>query len=289
MAGALGAFQGQWGTNIPLLSRGLAADPDADDRHLLRLPAPVHLRAARRARPQGAETQRWRCAYPDKWVWDFWFAATSGDHHIFYLQAPRTLGARSCATTTRRSATQSRRPPHLADAARRAPPGPGGQLGRPRDLDRQRDRARRPLAHALHGDHRADEGLVQRDRPRESPTTSPLGQASRRTPCSRRTRAGTSCWTGALARAVLAGPMALPRPDDGHVPRLITARSLAERADGARRGRSCAVARPREWEVLLPLTEPEIRAGRAPQLVRIAGLPRRSRLVAGRGPLARAD
>src|SRR5215831_9606788 len=28
---------------------------------------------------------------PDKWVWDFWLARDGGDHHIFYLQAPRTL------------------------------------------------------------------------------------------------------------------------------------------------------------------------------------------------------
>ena len=46
MAGALGAFQGQWGTNIPLLSAGVAAHPRADDHHLLRLPAPVRLRPA---------------------------------------------------------------------------------------------------------------------------------------------------------------------------------------------------------------------------------------------------
>ncbi len=29
---------------------------------------------------------------PDKWVWDFWFAQQDGQHHIFYLQAPRALG-----------------------------------------------------------------------------------------------------------------------------------------------------------------------------------------------------
>ena len=27
-----------------------------------------------------------------KWVWDFWFARDGGDYHIFYLQAPRSLG-----------------------------------------------------------------------------------------------------------------------------------------------------------------------------------------------------
>lgn len=29
---------------------------------------------------------------PDKWVWDFWLAHDDQVHHIFYLQAPRSLG-----------------------------------------------------------------------------------------------------------------------------------------------------------------------------------------------------
>jgi beta-fructofuranosidase len=29
---------------------------------------------------------------PDKWVWDFWLAEDGGETHIFYLQAPRSLG-----------------------------------------------------------------------------------------------------------------------------------------------------------------------------------------------------
>ena len=28
----------------------------------------------------------------DKWVWDFWFAQDGADYHVFYLQAPRSLG-----------------------------------------------------------------------------------------------------------------------------------------------------------------------------------------------------
>ncbi len=28
----------------------------------------------------------------DKWVWDFWHASADGLHHLFYLQAPRSLG-----------------------------------------------------------------------------------------------------------------------------------------------------------------------------------------------------
>lgn len=29
---------------------------------------------------------------PDKWVWDFWLAREGSDYHIFYLQAPRSIG-----------------------------------------------------------------------------------------------------------------------------------------------------------------------------------------------------
>ncbi len=29
---------------------------------------------------------------PDKWLWDFWLAQDGPDYHIFYLQAPRSLG-----------------------------------------------------------------------------------------------------------------------------------------------------------------------------------------------------
>lgn len=31
-------------------------------------------------------------ALPDRWVWDFWLVEDEGVHHIFYLQAPRSLG-----------------------------------------------------------------------------------------------------------------------------------------------------------------------------------------------------
>jgi beta-fructofuranosidase len=28
----------------------------------------------------------------DRWIWDFWLARDGNDHHVFYLQAPRSLG-----------------------------------------------------------------------------------------------------------------------------------------------------------------------------------------------------
>ncbi len=32
---------------------------------------------------------------PNKWVWDFWIADTGSEFHVFYLQAPRSLGDQS--------------------------------------------------------------------------------------------------------------------------------------------------------------------------------------------------
>lgn len=31
-------------------------------------------------------------ALPDRWVWDFWLARRGADHHLFFLQAPKSLG-----------------------------------------------------------------------------------------------------------------------------------------------------------------------------------------------------
>ena len=46
MAGALGAFQGQYASDIPLLCRGIARHPPADAHRVPDLPAPVHRGAA---------------------------------------------------------------------------------------------------------------------------------------------------------------------------------------------------------------------------------------------------
>jgi beta-fructofuranosidase len=31
-------------------------------------------------------------AIPDRWVWDFWFARIGDEHHVFFLQAPHSVG-----------------------------------------------------------------------------------------------------------------------------------------------------------------------------------------------------
>jgi beta-fructofuranosidase len=30
--------------------------------------------------------------FADRWIWDFWLAQTETAYHIFFLQAPKTLG-----------------------------------------------------------------------------------------------------------------------------------------------------------------------------------------------------
>ena len=77
---------GRLGDRHPASLGRLAADPRADDHHLLRLPAPVHLRPAPGI-AQGLErggipptsavdghpgASRMTLRLPDKWVWDFW-------------------------------------------------------------------------------------------------------------------------------------------------------------------------------------------------------------------------
>ena len=54
-------------------------------------PQPAILPGLRRA-PDGRMPRPWRCGSPDHWLWDFWFARDGDDVHVFYLQAPRSLG-----------------------------------------------------------------------------------------------------------------------------------------------------------------------------------------------------
>jgi len=49
---------------------------------------------ARRAAPSSAfrASPDMALRLPDKWIWDFWIVRERGNHHVFYLQAPRMLG-----------------------------------------------------------------------------------------------------------------------------------------------------------------------------------------------------
>ena len=60
---------------------------------------------------------------------DFWFAVDGDDVHVFYLQAPRSLGdpeLRHHNATIGHAAPA--RPPALGRAGRRARPGPAGEF-----------------------------------------------------------------------------------------------------------------------------------------------------------------
>ena len=107
MAGALGAFQGQWGADIPLLSAGslLILTPTLD--RLPRLPAPLRLRPAAGI-AQGLSSEM-PLRLPDKWVWDFWLARDAQQPpRLLPAGSPFAPAVRSSATTTHRSATRSR-------------------------------------------------------------------------------------------------------------------------------------------------------------------------------------
>ena len=84
MAGALGAFQGQWGANIPLLSAGSLLILTPTLIVFLDLPAPLR-RGAAAGIPEGL-TGPVPLRLPDKWVWDFWLVR-DGE------RAPRLLPA----------------------------------------------------------------------------------------------------------------------------------------------------------------------------------------------------
>jgi beta-fructofuranosidase len=63
----------------------------------------------------------------DKWVWDFWLAQRLGEYHIFYLQAPRSLGderlRHRSATIGHAISTDLENWTVLPDALQPGPPG----------------------------------------------------------------------------------------------------------------------------------------------------------------------
>jgi beta-fructofuranosidase len=99
----------------------------------------------------------------DKWVWDFWLVDRDGEHHLFYLQAPRALGDATLrhhnATIGHAVSADHRHWRVLADAL-----GPG----RPGSWDDLATWTGSTIGHEGHwymlytGVNRAEHGLVQR-------------------------------------------------------------------------------------------------------------------------------
>jgi beta-fructofuranosidase len=63
----------------------------------------------------------------DRWIWDFWLAGRPGEYHVFYLQAPRSLGSQErrhrAATIGHAVSSDLRNWTTLADAVGTGAPG----------------------------------------------------------------------------------------------------------------------------------------------------------------------
>jgi beta-fructofuranosidase len=210
---------------------------------------------------------------PDKWVWDFWLVRDGGDHHIFYLQAPRTLKRPSLrhhnASIGHAVSRDLRSWEVLPDALR---PGPEGSWD---DLATWTGSA---IDHGgrwcmlYTGISRREQGLVQRIglatsddlvRWQKHPANPVLEADARWYDLLDRSRWRDQSWRD---------PWLFRDPDDGRFHSLITARSRTGPRDSAG---VVAHARSRdlvEWEVLPPLTPPgEFAQVEAPQLVQMNG------------------
>jgi beta-fructofuranosidase len=210
---------------------------------------------------------------PDKWVWDFWVVRDRDEHHVFYLQAPRSLGRPALrhhnASVGHAVSSDLRTWRVLPDALA------AGQAGSWDDLAVWTGSA---IGHGgrwymlYTGIGSAEEGLVQRiglatsdDLVRwEKHPDNPVLEADPR-------------WYDLLDLArwrdqSWRDPWVFRHPSDGLFHVLITARSRSVPADGAG-----VVAHARspdlvEWEVLPPLTAAgEFAQVEVPQLVRLNG------------------
>lgn len=209
----------------------------------------------------------------DRWIWDFWLARDGADHHVFFLQADRSLGdpdLRHWNVSIGHAVSQDlSRWETLPDALQPGRPGAWDDYTTwtgsvVRDDDRW---------HLLYtGATRSERGLVQRiglatsddlvhwDRHPENPviTADPTWYEL----------LDLEAWHDQAWR----DPWVLRHPETGDFHALITARARSGPPDG--RG-VIGHARSRDlahWEVLPPLTEPgEFGQLEVPQLVALDG------------------
>ena len=210
---------------------------------------------------------------PDKWIWDFWIVRDRAEHHLFYLQAPRSLGRPALrhkhASIGHAVSTDLRSWRVLADALH---PGPNGSW------DDQATWTGSAIGHAgrwymlYTGINRKERGLIQRIGLAVSDDlvhwdkhpANPVMEADPR-------------WYDLLDRArwrdqSWRDPWVFRHPEDGSFHALITARSRHGEPDAAGvvgHARSLDLF---EWEVLPPLTSGgDFAQVEAPQLVRLNG------------------
>jgi beta-fructofuranosidase len=210
---------------------------------------------------------------PDKWVWDFWLAHHGGQHHIFYLQAPRSLSDPDLrhhhASVGHAVSADLTSWTVLPDALRPGPDGSWDDLAIWTGSVIEHD----SRWHMLYtGISRADGGLIQRIGLAVSDdlmtwrkhSANPVLEADGRW----YEVLDLSKWCDQSWR----DPWLFHNPGDGAFHALITARA----ATGAPDGRGViGHARSRDlvhWEVLAPLTSPgEFAQVEVPQLVRFNG------------------
>jgi beta-fructofuranosidase len=209
----------------------------------------------------------------DKWVWDFWLVQAGGEHHIFYLQAPRTLEQpvlrHHHASIGHAVSRDCRTWRVLPDALH---PGPGGSWD---DLATWTGSA---VEHdgrwymLYTGISRREQGLIQRIGLAVSddlvhwakhPGNPVLEADPRWYDLLDRTRWRDQSWRD---------PWLFRHPDDGSLHCLITARSPLGAPDAAGvvgHARSLDLV---AWEVLPPVTAPgDFAQVEVPQLVRVNG------------------
>lgn len=210
---------------------------------------------------------------PDKWVWDFWLARSDGEHHIFYLQAPRSLEsprrrhhhASVGHAVSRDLATWQ----VLPDALH---PGPAGSWDDLATWTGSTIEHQGRWYMLYTGINRSEKGLIQRIgladsddlvRWEKRPGNPVLEADARWYDLLDETRWRDQSWRD---------PWLFWHPEDGAFHALITARSPLGAPDAAG---VVAHARSQDlvtWEVLPPLTPPgEFAQVEAPQLVRVDG------------------
>jgi beta-fructofuranosidase len=210
---------------------------------------------------------------PDKWIWDFWTVDDGSMHHLFYLQAPRTLGQpllrHHNASVGHALSSDLLTWRVLPDALRPGPDGSWDDLAIWTGSVIDHDGGWRML---YTGVSRAEGGLVQRIGLAVSDDlvewhkhpANPVIEADPRW----YDLLDLSRWRDQSWR----DPWVFRNPNDGFFHVLITARSRLGPADGAGvvgHARSIDLV---EWEVLPPLTPAgEFAQAEVPQLVRLNG------------------
>jgi beta-fructofuranosidase len=210
---------------------------------------------------------------PDKWVWDFWTIQARGEHHIFYLQAPRELGSpllrHHHASIGHAVSHDLRAWRVLPDALHPGPDGSWDDLATWTGSTLEHD-GRWYMLYT--GISRREEGLIQRIGLAVSddlvtwvkhPGNPVLEADPRWYDLLQRPRWRDQSWRD---------PWLFRHPHDGSFHCLITARSPLGAADAAG---VIGHARSRDlidWEVLPPLTAPgDFAQVEAPQLVQVDG------------------